>query len=84
MKLIKTYLRNTMGQERLTNVAVLSFEQEELENVDFSKLVNNFAMKNARKCYFECANLDNSKFYNTRNFQLFSMKDCKVNSLNAY
>jgi len=49
LKLIKTYLRSTMRQERLTNLALLSIEHHELERADFPKLVSNFAVEKARK-----------------------------------
>ncbi|XP_065645572.1 zinc finger MYM-type protein 1-like [Hydra vulgaris] len=52
LKLIKTYLRNTMLQDRLNSLSMLSIEQEIAENLDFSSLIRDFADKNARKVTF--------------------------------
>ena len=49
MKLIMTYLRSTMTESRLTNLAILSIERETVEQVDFTKLIENFAVVRARK-----------------------------------
>jgi len=49
MKLIMTYLRSTMTEGRLTNLAILSIERETVEQVDFTKLIENFAAVTARK-----------------------------------
>ena len=52
LKLIKTYLRNTMLQDRVNSLSMLSIEQEIAENLDFSSLIRNFADKKARKVTF--------------------------------
>jgi len=49
MKLIMTYLRSTMTDSRLTNLAILSTERETVEQVDFTKVIDNFAAVTARK-----------------------------------
>jgi hypothetical protein len=41
-----------MGQERLSNLALLSIESELCENLDFSDLINSFAGLKVRKIYF--------------------------------
>ena len=48
MKLIKTYARNTMGDERLSDLGVLAIEKE--LNMDFEKVIDVFAKahKNSR------------------------------------
>ncbi len=48
MKLIKTYARNTMEDERLSDIGVSAIEQE--FNIDFEKVVVVFAKthKNSR------------------------------------
>ena len=43
LKLIKTYLRSTMGQSRLADLALLSIENAEAKIVDFSNLIQQFA-----------------------------------------
>jgi hAT family C-terminal dimerisation region len=52
LKLIKTYLRSTMSQIRLTSLASLSIENEVAENLDFSILIKEFSDKKARKVKF--------------------------------
>jgi hypothetical protein len=48
-KLIETYLRSSMSQERLSSLATLSIENAIAQNPDFSELVKTFADKKARK-----------------------------------
>ncbi|XP_046601381.1 uncharacterized protein LOC124295433 [Neodiprion lecontei] len=52
LKLIKTYLRSTTSQSRLSNLATLSIENEIAEQLDFSSLIRVFADKKARKVKF--------------------------------
>ncbi|XP_047121253.1 uncharacterized protein LOC124804921 [Schistocerca piceifrons] len=52
LKLIKTYLRSTMSQTRLTSLASLSIENEVAENLDFANLIRDFADRKARKVKF--------------------------------
>jgi len=48
LKLIKTYLRSTMTQERFTNLAILSIEQGVAKTLDYSQLIDTFA--NLKAC----------------------------------
>ena len=52
LKLIKTYLRNSMGQERLRNLAILSIEQSMARNLNFDVVINTFAEQKSRKKEF--------------------------------
>ncbi|PIN09162.1 hypothetical protein CDL12_18255 [Handroanthus impetiginosus] len=52
LKLIKSYLRSTMSQERLNGLAILSIEKEILEEIDYKNLINSFASQKARKIKF--------------------------------
>ncbi|KAK4738398.1 hypothetical protein R3W88_002095 [Solanum pinnatisectum] len=49
LKIIKSYLRSTMSQERLSGLAILSIEKELLEEIDYTKIINNFASQKVRK-----------------------------------
>jgi len=49
MKLIMTHLRSTMTEGRLTDLAILSIERETVEQVEFTKLIENFAAVTAWK-----------------------------------
>ncbi|GKA45133.1 zinc finger MYM-type protein 1, partial [Tanacetum coccineum] len=49
LKLLKSYLRSTMSQERLNGLALISIENEQLDNIDYEDLMNRFASKNARR-----------------------------------
>ena len=52
LKLIKTYLRNSMGQEMLRNLAILSIEHSKARNLNFDDVINTFAEQKARKKEF--------------------------------
>lgn len=52
LKLIKTYLRSTMSQDRLNSLALLSIERKIVESIDFKDIVKAFADKKARKVAF--------------------------------
>nr|CAH7736627.1 unnamed protein product [Callosobruchus chinensis] len=53
LKLIKNYLRTSMGQEPLSDISLLSLEAETLEKLKSSSaindLINQFAEKKARR-----------------------------------
>lgn len=49
LKLIKTYLRSTMSQERLSALTVLSIEQQVRKSVGMDLLIARFAEAKARK-----------------------------------
>ena len=51
LKLIKNFLRSTMGQERLNDLAMLSIEAELAKHIDFQGIISDFAMKKARKAF---------------------------------
>lgn len=53
LKRIKTWLRNTTGQSRLSSLAILNIESQALRNIDLDKVVEDFGSKNdTRKTYF--------------------------------
>ena len=49
LKLIKTYLRSTMSQERLVGLSVISIEHEICRSIDMHELVDKFASMKSRK-----------------------------------
>ncbi|XP_020240895.1 zinc finger MYM-type protein 1-like [Asparagus officinalis] len=51
LKLIKSYLRSTMSQERLNGLAMISIEKNLLEKLDWNILIDNFAAQNARRSH---------------------------------
>ena len=53
IKLIKSYLRSTMLQERLSGLSILSIEKEMLEELKYKNLISNFASQKVRKIYFK-------------------------------
>lgn len=52
LKLIKNYLRSTMGQERLSNLAILSIEYEVAKEIEFDDIIDEFAAIKSRKINF--------------------------------
>ena len=52
LKLIKSYLKSTMSQEKLSELAILSIEKEMLVELKCKNLINNFASQKARKINF--------------------------------
>ena len=53
LKMLKSYLRSTMSQERLNGLAILCIEKEMLEKIDFENVINEFACQNARRRHFK-------------------------------
>ena len=53
LKLIKSYLRSTMLQERLNGLAILSIEKDILTKLEYKNLINIFASQKARKISFK-------------------------------
>ena len=55
LRRLKRYLRSTMGQTRLSNLALLNIERhyanEVLKN-DMQQMIDTFGQKNNRDCYF--------------------------------
>lgn len=49
LKLIKNYLRNSVSQERLSNIAVLNIEKKKTQELNIEKIINDFAHNKARK-----------------------------------
>ncbi|ESQ33345.1 hypothetical protein EUTSA_v10009558mg [Eutrema salsugineum] len=53
LKLIKSYLRSSMSQERLNGLSILSIERRMAEKLDYTCLMNEFAGRNARRIKFQ-------------------------------
>uniref|UniRef100_A0A667XPW6 TTF-type domain-containing protein n=1 Tax=Myripristis murdjan TaxID=586833 RepID=A0A667XPW6_9TELE len=49
LKLIKTYLRSTMGQERLSGLAVISINAEVAHSLSYDDLISDFASRKCRR-----------------------------------
>ncbi|PWA52471.1 zinc finger MYM-type protein 1 [Artemisia annua] len=49
LKLLKSYLRSTISQERLSGLAMIAIENGILEDINCEELINQFAMKNVRR-----------------------------------
>ena len=55
LRRLKTYLRNTMAQERLSNLALLHIEREYVNQVlknDMEKIIDDFGQRSERSKYF--------------------------------
>jgi hypothetical protein len=53
LKLIKSYIRSTMSQERLNRLVILSIEKEMLKKLEYKNLISNFASQKARRMHFK-------------------------------
>ena len=51
LKLILSYLRASMGEDRLSDLALMSVERDVLEQVDFDEIIDQFAAVKARKVH---------------------------------
>jgi uncharacterized protein YeeX (DUF496 family) len=49
LKLLKSYLRSTMTQERLNALAVIAIESDTLEKIDYEDIIEDFISKNAMR-----------------------------------
>ena len=49
LKLIKSYLRLTMYNQRLNRLVLLSIEKDFLNKINYDNLINNFISQKARK-----------------------------------
>ncbi|XP_055301630.1 zinc finger MYM-type protein 1-like [Sitodiplosis mosellana] len=53
LKLTKNYLRTTMGQDRLSQLATISIESELLGDISHETVINKFATAKARQVFFQ-------------------------------
>uniref|UniRef100_H2ZY62 HAT C-terminal dimerisation domain-containing protein n=1 Tax=Latimeria chalumnae TaxID=7897 RepID=H2ZY62_LATCH len=53
IKLIKNYLRSTMGQERLRGLGMLSIENERARKINLQQIIDEFTERKARKMRFK-------------------------------
>lgn len=52
LKLILSYLRSSMGQERLSALTLLSVEREVTDSINFDEVIDKFAAVKARRICF--------------------------------
>jgi hypothetical protein len=48
-KLLKSYLRSTMTQERLNDLAMIALESDLLEKIDYESIIENFILRNTKR-----------------------------------
>ena len=49
LKLLKSYMRSMMSQERLSGLAIIAIESDILKEVDYDELIEDFASKTVRR-----------------------------------
>ena len=49
LKLIKTYLRSTISEDRLVGLATLSIEHEIAQSIEMNEIISSFSKQKARK-----------------------------------
>jgi len=52
LKLLKSYLRSTMTQERLNDLAMIALESDMLEKINYERIIEDFISKNAQRIKF--------------------------------
>ena len=52
LKLIKTFFRSTMGQDCLNGLAMMSIEKDISGDINFNKVIDQFALKKTRRKNF--------------------------------
>ena len=52
LKLIKSYLRSTMGESRLSALSILSIESDLVQTLSFDDIISEFASMKARRIQF--------------------------------
>ena len=52
LKLLKSYLRSTMTQERLNDLAMIALESDMQEKIDYERIIEDFISKNAQRIKF--------------------------------
>ena len=52
LKLIRAYLRSTMGHDRLNGLTMMSIEKDISGDIDFNEIIDQFALKKARRQNF--------------------------------
>ena len=52
LNLKKNYLRSTMSQSSVSNLVILSIENELVKDIDFDEVINKFAAVKSRKVHF--------------------------------
>ena len=56
MKLLKSYLRTIITQDTLNGLAILFIENDEIEDLEYDDIIDDFASKNARRQFLKCWN----------------------------
>jgi hypothetical protein len=49
LKLIKNYLKNSISEDRLTNIAILNIEREKTSELEIDKIINDSENLKSRK-----------------------------------
>ena len=58
LKLLKTYLRSTISEERLSALALMKIHREKILNLDIDALVTTFANMHPRRMLLQCVLVD--------------------------
>ena len=52
LKILKNYLRNTMTEDRLSELAVLAIESKETRKINVGKIISDFAQMRQEESHF--------------------------------
>jgi len=53
LKIIKNYLRNSIGQKRISNISVLNIEQYRTKEIHIERIVTNFSIMKEKRMRFD-------------------------------
>ena len=65
LKLLKTYLRSTITEKRLSSLALIKIHRDIVVDLDFGKLVVDFANKHPRRMALPCVLSDKLHLHHT-------------------
>ena len=65
LKLIKSYLRSTMGESKLSALSILSIESDLVDTLSFDNIISEFALMKARRIQFELSIKLNKHYFNS-------------------
>jgi len=74
LKLLKTYLRSTMNEDRLSSLVILSIESNIAQTIDFDKVISTFPLMRKRRQLLLCSYFLTTYMYFDKNTNYINAK----------